>query len=141
MKLNPIRPLRSRTLSLPFYLESIRTGFPGPVDECIEKGIDLNDHLIQNPPATFLLRVAGDSMKNARIRSGDILIVDCSIPPKSESIVVASLDGELTLRRYVKREDRLLLVAENDSHSTIEIPDPADFIVWGVVTHIVHAAA
>ena len=138
MKHELILPELQKKLQLPLYLSSIRAGFPSPADDYIEKKLDLNDHLVKNPPATFFLHVSGDSMRDACIQEGDLLIVDCSLNAVSENIVVAALDGELTLKRIRKIHGKLYLAAENSGYAPIPVTEDSDLIVWGVVTHVIH---
>jgi len=125
--------------ALPFYLSSIRAGFPSPAEDYKDKNLDLNDHLIKNPTSTFFVKVSGNSMINAGIKSGDLLIVDRSLEPKDKKVVVAILNGEFTVKRILKKGEKLFLAPENDSFASIEIKDEMDFEVWGVVTNVIHA--
>jgi len=125
--------------ALPFYLSSIRAGFPSPAEDYKDKNLDLNDHLIKNPTSTFFVKVSGNSMINAGIKSGDLLIVDRSLEPKDKKVVVAILNGEFTVKRILKKGEKLFLAPENDSFASIEIKDEMDFEVWGVVTNVNHA--
>jgi len=138
MKHEYILPESQKSLRLPLYLSPVKAGFPSPADDYIEKKLDLNEYLVNNPPATFFLRVSGDSMKDACIHNEDLLIVDCSINAVSENIVVAALDGELTLKRVRKIQGRLYLIAENDDYSPIPVNESSDLVIWGVVTHVIH---
>lgn len=136
-----ILPFKARTsLPLPLYLSAISAGFPSPAEDYIDKRLDLNEHLIRNPAATFFVRVEGDSMRDAGVASGDILIVDRAAEARNDSIVVAALDGELTVKRLCKKHGRLFLVPENPDYKPIEIYPEASFQVWGVVTYIIHKA-
>jgi DNA polymerase V len=109
-------------------------GFPAPGDDVVEEPLDLNDLLIENPTATFFVRVSGDSMEGARIFDGDILVVDRSIQPDSGMIVVAAVYGELVVKRLKKTQSGLRLVSENELYEPIEISDNEGCFVWGVVT-------
>ena len=99
-----------------------------------------NEHLIRHPAATFFVRVDGDSMRDAGVASGDILVVDRALEAKDGSIVVAALDGELTVKRLRRRDGKLLLVPENPDYKPVEVAPEASFMVWGVVTYIIHKA-
>ncbi|MDH5654817.1 MAG: translesion error-prone DNA polymerase V autoproteolytic subunit [Spirochaetia bacterium] len=127
-----------KKLRLPLFLSPVKAGFPSPADDYIEKKLDLNEHLIRNPAATFFLRVSGDSMKDACIREKDLLIVDCSLTAVPENIVVAALNGELTLKRVRKIKGKLYLAAENKNYKPIPINEESDLIIWGVVVHVIH---
>lgn len=123
----------------PLYVNKISAGFPSPADDYIEQRLDLNLHLIKHPAATFFLRVSGDSMINAGIYSGDLLIVDKSLEPIDGKIIIAALDGELTVKRLYKKNQQIKLIAENPLYPAIEIREQ-DLIIWGVVTFVIHEA-
>jgi DNA polymerase V len=114
------------------------TGFGAAADDYMERGIDLNEQLIKNKPATFFMRVNGDSMINAGIHSGDHVIVDRSIKPLNGKIVIAVLDGEMLIRRLEKTMNRMRLIPETTKLSPIEISEFSDFVIWGVVTFVIH---
>jgi DNA polymerase V len=120
--------------SLSLYSSQPAAGFPSPGDDLVEKPLDLNDLLIENPTATFFVRVAGDSMEGAKIFDGDILVVDRSQEPRNGSIVVAAVYGELVVKRLKKDETSLALISENEGYDPIVINDGEDCFVWGVVT-------
>jgi len=113
------------------------SGFGAAADDYMERGIDLNEQLIINKPATFFMRVSGNSMINAGIFNDDIVIVDRSIKPKNGKIVIAILDGELLIRRYEESINRLRLVPETNNLSAIDVSEFSDFKIWGVVTCVV----
>ena len=113
------------------------TGFGAAADDYMERGIDLNEQLIQNKPATFFMRVSGNSMINAGIFDDDIVIVDKSIKPQNGKIVIAVLDGELLIRRYEQTMNKLRLVPETPKLSPIEIGEFSDYKIWGVVTCVI----
>ena len=127
----------SKIFRLPLFLSPVRAGFPSPADDFIDLPLDLNEHLIQHPAATFCVRAQGDSMINAGIFPGSILIVDRSLEAHQNSIIVAVLDGNFTVKRYRKLADRIILVAENPKYHPIEIRSEQDFEVWGVVVHAI----
>lgn len=122
----------------PLYSSKVSAGFPSPADDYIENKLDLNTHLIKHPSATFFLKVSGDSMKNAGIQSGDILIVDKSLEPTHGKIVIAALDGELTVKRLSLGKGRMKLVPENENYPEIDITESQELVIWGVVTHVIH---
>jgi len=124
---------------LPLYLSRIKAGFPSPADDYLDKKLDLNEHLIKHPASTFFVKVKGDSMINAGINTGDILIVDRSLEPKDKRIIVAVVNGDFTVKRMAKIKDKLFLLAENPKYPAIEIRDGMDFEVWGVVIHVIHS--
>jgi len=114
------------------------TGFGAAADDYAERGIDLNEQLIMNKPATFFFRMKGDAMTDAGIHEGDVLIVDRSLKADNGKIVVGSVDGELVVRRYHKTFNRSFLTAENSRYRLIEIGEFMRFDAWGVVTCVIH---
>ncbi len=125
-------------LQLPLYVASVSAGFPSPADDFIDTKLDLNEHLIRHPSATFFVRASGDSMIGAAIHSGDILIVDRSLEAANNVIVIAALEGELTVKRFKKKADRVFLFPENKEYKIIEVTHNETFSIWGVVTYVVH---
>jgi DNA polymerase V len=119
--------------SAPLFASQPAAGFPAPGDDLVEKPLDLNDLLIDNPTATFFVRVAGDSMEGAGIFNGDILVVDRSVTPKDGSIVVAAVYGELVVKRLQKYPNKAVLISENEGYEPIVITDVDDIFIWGVV--------
>ena len=113
------------------------TGFGAAADDYMERGIDLNEQLIRNKPATFFMRVTGSSMINASIHDGDIVIVDKSIKPQNGKIVIAVVDGEMLIRRLEKTLNRMRLVPETSKLSAIEVGEFSDVNIWGVVTYVI----
>lgn len=116
----------------------VQAGFPSPANDYLETPLNLHDLMVTNPPATFFVRVAGDSMIGANIESGDILVVDRSLEPSSGKIVVAILNGEFTVKRIRLKGGRITLLPENPDFPEIPVEEGSDFQVWGVVTYIVH---
>lgn len=125
---------------LPLYACSVRAGFPSPADDYIEMHLDLNRHLIKHPAATFFVTAAGDSMIGAGIASGDMLIVDRSLEATHGKIVIAAINGELTVKRLSRQKGRVQLLPENKQYKPIDITDEEAFVIWGVVTHVIHQA-
>ena len=115
------------------------TGFAAAADDYMERGIDLNEQLIRNKPATFFMRVSGNSMINAGIYDGDIVIVDRSIKPQNGRVVIAVVDGEMLIRRYEQTLNRLRLIPETSQLSPIEVNEFNDFKIWGVVSCVIRA--
>lgn len=132
-------PSREISHKLPLFLESVSAGFPSPADDYLENRLDLNEYLIRNPSATFFVRVTGDSMLDAGIYSGDILVVDRSLSPKDGNIVIAVINGELTVKRLQKIKSKLYLLPENQNYKPIEITSEMNFEVWGVVSTVIHS--
>jgi DNA polymerase V len=123
---------------LPIAGSKISAGFPSPADDFIENALDLNVELIKNPAATFFVRVSGTSMKDAGIFDGDILVVDRSVPAANRKIVIAILNGELLVKRLLKRGDQYILMPENKTYKPIYISHESDLNIWGVVTNVIH---
>lgn len=122
-------------LELPLFQTGISAGFPSPADDYIEGRIDLNIELIKNPSSTFFGRVNGDSMINAGIGNGDLIVVDKSIEPRENSIVVCVIDGEFTVKRFKKIKGEYFLYPENEKYKPIKINSENDFRIWGTVTY------
>ena len=114
------------------------TGFNAAADDYMERGIDLNEQLIKNKPATYFFRMHGNAMIDAGIHPGDILIVDRSLPAVSGKIIVAALDGELVVRRYQQQMNNTSLLAENSRYGAIQVNELTNFRAWGVVTYVIH---
>ena len=127
-------------LALPLFLATVPAGFPSPADDYIDRKLDLNEHLVKHPAATFFVRVHGDSMTEAGITTGDILIVDRALEPQNGSIVIAAVNGELTVKRLKKTAGRLLLMPANPDFAPTEITPDTQFEIWGVVTYVIHKA-
>lgn len=128
------------SLRLPLVSASVEAGFPSPADDHLERALDLNEELVRNPAATFFVRVKGESMRDAGIRSGDILVVDRSLSPVDRQIVVAMIDGEFTVKRFRKKNGRITLEAENPSFSPIDVGEDQELTIWGAVTYVIHQA-
>ncbi len=131
-------PDRSTKWARPLFLASVSAGFPSPAEDYIEGRLDLNRHLIKHPAAAFFVRVAGDSMIGAGIHPGDILVVDRALEPQDSNVVIAVIDGELTVKRISQRHGKLFLVPDNQAYEPLEIIETMEFEVWGVVTSVIH---
>jgi len=127
-------------LALPLFLAPVAAGFPSPADDYIDRKLDLNEHLIEHPAATFFVRVSGESMTGAGIHSGDILIVDRAIEPVHGKVVIAVVDGELTVKRIHFKKGVLRLMPDSPGFKPIDVAPESDFEVWGVVTYVIHKA-
>ncbi len=125
-------------LLIPLAEEKIAAGFPSPAEDYIELGVDLNKYLIKNPISTFFLRVSGNSMNKAGIYNNDLLIIDRSINPNPGHIVVAILDGEFTLKRLIKEQDKYYLKADKENYPTINLNEYIDIQIWGVAIYSIH---
>ena len=122
---------------LPLVARRARAGFPSPADDYVEDGLDLNQLMVQHKAATFFVRVRGYSMEQAGIRDGDLLVVDRALKPRSGQIVVAAIDGELVVKRLVRRRGQVILEAASPDYGPIEIHDGQTLDIWGVVTGVV----
>ncbi len=118
---------------IPLYSSRPAAGFPAPGDDQVEKSLDLNDLLIDNPTATFFVKVEGDSMEGAKIFSGDVLVVDRSITPSSGHIVVAAVYGEMVVKRLIIASNESRLVSENSNYKPIILTNNDECFIWGVV--------
>jgi DNA polymerase V len=124
---------------VPLYLNKIAAGFPSPAEDYIADRLNLNEYLVKHPAATFLVRATGDSMLNAGIHDNDILIVDRSMTPVSGKIVIAAIDGQLTVKRLLKENDKLFLMPDNPDFKPIEVKEGNEVVIWGVVIHVIHS--
>ncbi|MEO8399706.1 MAG: translesion error-prone DNA polymerase V autoproteolytic subunit [Ignavibacteriaceae bacterium] len=123
---------------LPLFSSSVSAGFRSPAEDYIEKKLDLNELLIKHPSATFFVRVDGNSMINAGINSGDILIVDRALEPTNNKVVVAVVNGEFTVKRIKKNKEKIFLFPDNPDYPLIEVTLEMDFSIWGVVSYVIH---
>ena len=130
--------IKNTQINTPIFLDKISAGFPSPATDYMENKLDLNEHLIKHPAATFIVKANGSSMVNADIYSGDLLIVDRSIAPKNNNIVIASIFGDLTVKKLKKKEKSLFLVSANSDYPSIEVKEEMECFIWGVVTYIIH---
>jgi DNA polymerase V len=128
----------SKPCSLPLALCWVEAGFPSPADDYMEGSLDLNDHIIKHPSATYFVKASGDSMIGAGIFNGDLLIVDRSLEASNGKVVIAEVDGQLTVKRLLKLSDGFSLQSENSSYPPIELQEGNEVVVWGVVTHVIH---
>lgn len=125
-------------ISLPLFGTRVPAGFPSPAADFAEGTLDLNEHLIRRPAATFMVRIIGDSMIGAGVHDGDLAIVDRSIEPRSGHVVVAVINGELTVKTLVRRGGATYLEAANPAYRPIAVGADADLQIWGVVTSSIH---
>lgn len=131
--------LEQPSCKLPLYSSKVAAGFPSPADDYIENMLDLNQYLVKNPASTYLVRASGLSMINAGIYSDDLLVVDRSLEPQHGKIVIAAIDGELTVKRLYKDKGKILLLPENPEFEAIDITDREGIVIWGVVTNVIHS--
>ena len=121
-------------------LISASAGFPSPAENYVEEKLNLNSYLIKNRESSFFVRVSGDSMINVGIFDNDILIVDRSLDPKRQSIVIVSIDGELVIKKLMKDQSKnYYLKSENSNYPNIKLNSNRDTIIWGVVTYLIHS--
>lgn len=123
----------NKNIEIPIIGSNISAGFPSPAGDYVEDNLDLNRYLVNHPHSTYYIRVSGESMKNAGIFDGDILIVDRAIAPQPNKIIIAELNGELTVKRFKQTEGQTYLHPENDNYKPIFIAPNDDFAIWGVV--------
>lgn len=126
------------SLCLPLFSTRISAGFPSPADDFLQSHLNLQNALIPRPAATYLMRVKGNSMTGCGIFSGDLLIVDRSLEPVDRSVIIAVLNGEFTVKRFLLAQGSILLAAENSEYPPIDVKAGMEFHVWGVVTYVVH---
>jgi len=127
--------------AIPLYVSAVAAGFPLPGDDAVEQTLSIDQYLVQNPVATFFVRASGHSMEGVHITTGDILVVDRSVSPKSGAIVVAAVFGELVVKRLMKKGSKTLLVSEHTDYEPIVVEDGSDCVIWGVVTGVVRKLA
>ena len=120
---------------VPLVTSSATAGFPSPAEDYLDGSLDFNELLIENPAATFAVRITGDSMTGAGLFPGDIAVVNRARKAINGNIILALVDGEFTVKRYKRRNDKIHLVAENPKFKDIIICDDATLEVWGVITH------
>lgn len=126
-------------LPLPLFLCRVSAGFPSPADDHLDKRLDLNELLVKHPAATFFVRVAGDSMIGAGINHDDILVVDRSVEPANGKVVIAVLNGELTVKRLFREGESFRLAAENPSYPDRLLVEGESCEIWGVATFVIHS--
>ena len=124
--------------ALPLFLSPVVAGFPSPAEDYLDRKLDLHEHLVRNSAATFFVRAAGDSMMQAGIHDGDLLVVDRSLTPGNGSVVIAAVAGELTVKYLARKNGRVLLVPAHEEYSEIDITENEDTMIWGVVTYAIH---
>lgn len=126
-------------VSCTLYQSRVAAGFPSPADDDREGQLDLNRYLIDRPAATFFVRVQGDSMLNAGIHPGDLLIVDRSREVADGTVIIAVVNGELTVKRLRRTAEQVLLCPENAQYQPLTVTEEMDFHIWGVVRHVIHS--
>jgi len=139
MKSSTHPPSAPAPLPPPLSASRVSAGFPSPATDHLDRRLDLNEHLLLHPQATFFMRVKGDSMIGAGIHDGDLLIVDRSLEASSGRVVVAAIDGELTVKRLRRRGGRVVLQPENPDYAEIVVGEDRALDIWGVVAYVIHA--
>ena len=122
-------------VEIPVAGSNVSAGFPSPADDYLEQPLDLNKYLIRNPSSTFFVRVAGESMKDAGTKDGDLLIVDKFVEVYDECIAVSVIDGEFTLKRVRFEKNRIFLLPANEKYKPIEVSPDDEFRIWGIVRY------
>lgn len=125
-------------IAMPLFSDSVSAGFPSPATDYLENKLDLNEYLVKHPAATFIVKASGTSMMQAGIFSGDLMIVDRSITPKNDNIVIASVFGDLTVKKLRNKGSALFLVSANNEYPSIEVKEEMECFIWGVVTYVIH---
>ncbi len=127
-----------KSAPLPFFEVGLPAGFPSPAEDYMERPLDLHELLVEHPTATFFVKVDGDSMIGAGMHTGDILVVDRSLPPQNGKVIVALLNGEFTVKRLKIENKQIYLAPENPRYPVITVGAESDFQVWGIVTYVIH---
>lgn len=136
-KLNFFIPNKEDGLGQWFTEERISAGFPSPADDFKETRISLDRELVKNKEATFYARVSGDSMIEAGLDDGDLLVIDRSLNPENGKIAVCLVDGEFTVKRILKEKNKLYLIPENKKYKVIEIKEENELLIWGIVEYVI----
>ena len=124
-------------MKIPVILQKVSAGFPSPATDYVQDEIDLNSELIKNPPATFLIRVQGNSMTDHKIINGDLLVVDRSLNLKNDCIAIINFNNELVVKNIIRENNNFYI---KNRAEKILINENSDINVWGIVTYIIHAA-
>ncbi|QFX95188.1 prophage repressor [Acidithiobacillus thiooxidans ATCC 19377] len=132
-------PSQPAPLKRPLYASRIPAGFPSPADDHVERSLDLHEHLLPHPDASFFLKVSGDSMLDYGIHDGDLLIVDRAIDAREGHIVIAAIDGELTVKKLGKHTGKPALLPGNSAYPPILLDPEQELLIWGVVRHVIHS--
>lgn len=134
----PIIPLSTLAVKLPLFKSTVSAGFPSPADDYLEARLSLDELVIRNPSSTFFVKVEGHSMTGAGIYPEDILVVDRSKEAKPNDVIIAAIDGEFTVKRFIKKGSDYYLKAEHPDYAPIPIDKETNFIIWGVVIKVIH---
>lgn len=135
-----VKFIDNKAYTVPFYSSLVQAGYPSPVgNEDLPELLNVFDTLIANPSHTFIVRATGESMINAGINDGDMMVVDRKFPPTNNAIVIASLNGDLTVKRLVQKDGKTFLMPENDAFEPIPVTKDDDIKILGVVKHNIHS--
>tara|TARA_B100001287_G_scaffold238833_1_gene212463 strand:+ start:951 stop:1385 length:435 start_codon:yes stop_codon:yes gene_type:complete len=136
-KLTFLKPKKGDSLGQWLVEQGISAGFPSPADDFKEIRISLDKELVKNKESTFYARVSGNSMENAGISDGDLLVIDRSLNPENNKVAVCYLDGDFTVKRIIKKEGQLYLKPENKNYKKIKIKEDDQLMIWGIVTYVI----
>ena len=136
-KLIFLKPTKEESLGQWLVEQGISAGFPSPADDFKEVRISLDKELVRNIESTFYARVSGESMEGAGLSDGDLIIIDRSLNPDNNKIAVCFVDGEFTVKRIVKKSNKIYLKPENKKYEMIEISEGSELLIWGIVTYVI----
>ncbi|MCO6175062.1 translesion error-prone DNA polymerase V autoproteolytic subunit [Flavobacterium sp. NRK F10] len=136
-KLHFFKPDFSKPENVVMISEGIKAGFPSPASDFEEQRISLDQYLVKNSETTFYARASGNSMINAGIEDGDLLIIDRSLEASDNVIAICYIDGEFTVKRIKKDKDKVILLPENEAYAPIEVSKESELLIWGVVTYVI----
>ncbi len=136
-KITFLKPKKGNLVGQWLVEQGISAGFPSPADDFKEIRISLDKELVKNQESTFYARVSGNSMEDAGLSDGDMVIIDKSLIPQNNKIAVCFLDGEFTIKRIVKRNNNLYLKPENKNYKKISVKEEDELIIWGIVTYVI----
>ena len=136
-KLTFLKPEKGNSMGQWLIEQGVSAGFPSPADDFKEVRISLDKELVKNKEATFYARVSGDSMEDAGLSDGDLIIIDKSLNAENNKIVVCFIDGEFTVKRIKKEKNKLYLMPENKKYKPIEVTEENELIIWGVVQYVI----
>lgn len=137
MRITLFKRKTTNTIKATFVDAGISAGFPSPAQDFVHEKLSLDDKLVQNKEATFYARVQGESMINADLHDGDLLVIDRSIPPSDNRIAVCYIENDFTVKRLSLKNNEIHLVPENPNYPTIKISENDNFIIWGIVTYVI----
>jgi len=136
-KINFLKPKKGDSIGHWLIEQGISAGFPSPADDFKEIRISLDKELVKNQESTFYARVSGESMENAGLSDGDLIVIDRSLNPENRKIAICYIDGEFTVKRIIKKDLKLYLKPENKNYNEIEINENNQLIIWGIVTYVI----